>query len=107
MGQAPTAKTPNQLKNSLFILPLWNTANERLGQCVACKVAHCPRAFSKNFTQHKNTDIPGKKIKTRCKHTMNPNARHFETELQAQAETTARRTANVHSEANVVAATAL
>lgn len=38
---------------------------------------------------------------------MDANARHFETELQAQAEDTARRTTGLHSEANVVTATAL
>lgn len=53
------------------------------------------------------TRIYPKKDQDEVQTYMNPNARHFETELQAQAEATARRTANVHSEANVVAATAL
>ena len=74
-----------------------------LGWRVACKVMRHPRAYFTTDSTLKLRTTRNKEVQTK----MDANTRHFETELQAQAEETARRATKVHSEANVVTATAL
>ena len=103
IGSSTDRENSKPTEHTVFHSTSMEHWNGRLGRCVACKVAHRPWVSQK-------TTLPTQKHESRtkrCQITMDANTRHYETELLARAEDSARRTAELSPEANVVTATAL